>query len=256
MNNNTLETCTNILTKAKNIVVLTGAGISTESGIKDFRSRSGIYKLTPEYILSIDYFYKHPKEFYQFAIENLYHPEAVPNKGHQILANWEKDGKVRAIITQNIDGLHQKAGSENVIEFHGTIKTAACQHCGKSYSTGEMITRLDTMEDFYVCSHCETKRKEDRYIKPDVVLFGDTGEWFTMEGFNHILNLIRQADCLLVLGTSLKVTPFSTFPQYKSSGVPLIIINKGDTPYDFASNTLVIQESIGETLSKIDEHLN
>ncbi|MEH7119829.1 Sir2 family NAD-dependent protein deacetylase, partial [Neobacillus vireti] len=155
----------------------------------------------------------------------------------------------------NIDGLHQKAGSEDVIEFHGTIKTAACQNCGKSYTTSEMIVRLENMEDFYVCSNCETVRKEDRYIKPDVVLFGDTGKWFTTEGFNHILNLIRQADCLLVLGTSLKVTPFSTFPQYKGAEVPLIIINKGDTPYDFAPNTFVIAESIGETLTKLDKIL-
>nr|WP_272928147.1 Sir2 family NAD-dependent protein deacetylase [Bacillus sp. USDA818B3_A] len=226
--------------------------MSTESGIKDFRSRTGIYKLTPEYILSIDYFYKHPKEFYRFAIENLYHPEAFSNKGHQILAKWEKEGKVNSIITQNIDGLHQKAGSESVIEFHGTIKTATCQNCGKTYTTSEMISRIETIEEFYVCSHCETKRKDARFIKPDVVLFGDTGDWFSMEGFNHILNLVRQADCILVLGTSLKVTPFSTFPQHRSAGVPLIIINKGDTPYDFAPNTFVIQESIGETLSKLD----
>ncbi|ULT54741.1 NAD-dependent protein deacylase [Neobacillus drentensis] len=256
MDKNTMETCTQILKDAKNIIVLTGAGISTESGIKDFRSRTGIYKLAPEYILSLDYFYKFPKEFYQFAIENLYHPEAVPNKGHQILAKWESEGKVSSIITQNIDGLHQKAGSTNVIEFHGTIKTATCQNCGKTYATSEMITRLETIEDFYVCSHCKTKRKEDRFIKPDVVLFGDTGEWFSMEGFNHILNQIRKADCLLVVGTSLKVTPFSTFPQYKSAGVPVIIINKGDTPYDFAPNTFVIKESIGTTLMTMNENVD
>ncbi|MBM7655344.1 NAD-dependent protein deacylase [Neobacillus cucumis] len=256
MSSNTIETCIKRLENAKNMVVLTGAGISTESGIKDFRSRTGIYKLAPEYILSLDYFYKQPKEFYQFAIENLYHPDAIPNEGHQILAKWEKEGKVTSIITQNIDGLHQKAGSENVIEFHGTIKTATCLNCGKSYSTSEMINRLKTMDDFYICNHCKTKREEDHFIKPDVVLFGDTGEWFSMEGFNHILNQIRQADCLLVLGTSLKVTPFSTFPQYKNTGVPLIIINKGDTPYDHAPNTFVMQESIGETLSMIDGKFN
>ncbi|CAH2713786.1 NAD-dependent protein deacetylase [Neobacillus rhizosphaerae] len=252
MENNLIYTCKNLIKEVKNIVVLTGAGISTESGIKDFRSRTGIYQLAPEYILSLDYFYKHPKEFYQFAIEHLYHPAAVPNIGHEILATWEKEGKVTQIITQNIDGLHQRAGSNNVIEFHGTMKTATCQNCGKIYSTDEMVKRMKTMEEFYLCDHCVNKDKKSSYIKPDVVLFGDSGEWFTIEGFNAIINTISQADCVLVLGTSLKVTPFSTFPQYRKTGIPLIIINKGDTPYDLEPNTYVIQESIGEALTKIN----
>jgi NAD-dependent deacetylase len=256
MESSMLQTCTNLIKNAKNIVVLTGAGISTESGIKDFRSQTGIYQMAPEYILSLDNFYHNPAGFYQFAIENLYHPEARPNQGHEILAKWEADGKVSQIITQNIDGLHQKAGSKQVIEFHGTMKTASCQNCGKTYSTEEMINRRNTMEDFYVCDHCSTPAKNQRYIKPDVVLFGDTGEWFTMEGFNEIINIIHQADCLLVLGTSLKVTPFSTFPQYRSEGTPLIIVNKGDTPYDKNKDTFVIFDSIGETLTKMNGSIN
>lgn len=126
-----MKECTSIITNSKNIVVLTGAGISTESGIPDFRSRSGIYQNTPEEILSIDYFFQHPQNFYQFAFENLYYPDAAPNIGHEILAKWEHEGKVKHIITQNIDGLHQKAGSKNVIEFHGTMKTASCLNCSK-----------------------------------------------------------------------------------------------------------------------------
>lgn len=255
MGKNKILTCTDIIRAAKNMVVLTGAGISTESGIKDFRSRVGIYQMAPEYILSIDYFYNHPKDFYQFAVENLYHPDAVPNIGHEILAKWEQEGKVNHIITQNIDGLHQKAGSRNVIEFHGTMKTASCLNCGKSYSTEEMVNRLTTMEEFYVCHACVTQHKKDRYIKPDVVLFGDAGEWFSLDGFNKIINMINQADCLVVLGTSLKVTPFSTLPQYRSKGVPLIIINKGDTPYDNQADTYVMNESIGKTLSLIHEKI-
>ena len=247
---------TDMISNSKNIIVLTGAGISTESGIKDFRSRTGIYSVAPEYILSIDYFSKHPKEFYQFAVENLYHPNAEPNRGHEVLAKWEREGLVSHIITQNIDALHQKAGSKKVIEFHGTMKSATCLNCGTKYSTEEMANRLKNMEEFYVCDHCQTKNKRDRYIKPDVVLFGDAGEWFTIEGFNTILQLIHEADCILVLGTSLKVTPFSTFPQYRREGVPLIIINKSDTPYDFDSGTFVIHESIGETLSQIDANFN
>jgi NAD-dependent deacetylase len=256
MESSMLQTCKSLIQNAKNIVVLTGAGISTESGIKDFRSQTGIYQMAPEYILSLDNFYRDPAGFYQFAIENLYHPEARPNQGHEILAEWETNGKVSHIITQNIDGLHQKAGSKQVIEFHGTMKTASCQNCGKTYSTEDMINRRNSMEDFYVCDHCSTSAKNKRFIKPDVVLFGDTGEWFTMEGFNQVINIIHQADCLLVLGTSLKVTPFSTFPQYRSEGIPMIIVNKGDTPYDKSKDSFVIHDSIGETLIKINSHLN
>jgi NAD-dependent deacetylase len=252
---NRILTCTNIIKNASDIVVLTGAGISTESGIKDFRSRTGIYKMAPEYILSLDYFFKQPREFYQFALENLYHPEAIPNIGHEILAKWESEGKVTHIITQNIDGLHQKAGSEKVIEFHGTMKTASCLHCERQYSTKEMVVRMKTMEGFFVCDHCQTRNVKDRFIKPDVVLYGDAGDWFSIEGFNTVLNIIHQADCLLVLGTGLKVTPFSTFPRYRSDGIPMIIINKGDTPYDHQPNTYVFQHSIGETLSRISENL-
>jgi NAD-dependent deacetylase len=255
MKDNIIQTISNMISKAENIAVLTGAGISTESGIKDFRSRTGVYTLAPEYILSIDYFYKHPKEFYEFAIEHLYHPDAVPNIGHEILAKWEKEGNVAHIITQNIDGLHQKAGSRNVIEFHGTIKTASCINCAKTYSTNEMLTRLQTMDNFFICNYCDTNHQTDRYIKPDVVLFGDTGEWFSVEGYNTIVNMVSQSDLVLVLGTSLRVTPFSTFPQYRGNGVPLVIINKGDTPYDHQPDTYVISDYIGETLSRIDRYL-
>ncbi|MED4205467.1 NAD-dependent protein deacylase [Neobacillus mesonae] len=252
----TIETCTNLIRDAENIVVLTGAGISTESGIKDFRSKTGVYQHAPEYILSLDYFYNNPVDFYQFAVEHLYHPNAIPNKGHEILAKWEGQGKVRHIITQNIDGLHQLAGSQHVIEFHGTMKTASCLNCGRIYSTEEMVLRMQIMEEYYVCNDCQSKRKKDRYIKPDVVLFGDSGDWFTAEGFQTILQYIEQADCILVLGTSLKVTPFSSFPQYRKRDVPLIIINKGDTPYDHRAGTYVIQDFIGKTLEQIDKNLS
>ena len=253
MTTNIIHTCRDIIKAAKNIVVLTGAGISTESGIKDFRSRTGIYSKSPEYILSLDFFYLHPKEFYRFAVENLYHPNAVPNTGHEILAKWEIEGKVSHIITQNIDGLHQSAGSKHVIEFHGTMGTASCMYCGKTYPTEEMLERMNTLDKFYVCDQCETREEQDHYIKPDVVLFGDSGEWFTVEGFNKVTNIIEQADCLLVLGTSLKVTPFATFPQYRKEGVPMILINKGDSPYDYAPDTYVIHDSIGKVLLEIDE---
>lgn len=252
--NEKTKVCAEIIQQAKNIVVLTGAGISTESGIKDFRSRTGIYQLAPETILSIDYFYQHPDEFYQFAFEHLYHPDAEANDGHRILAKWEKEGRVSSIITQNIDGLHQKARSTNVIEFHGTMKTASCQNCQSKYNADEMVMRKDKMQNFYVCDKCSTRDLRERYIKPDVVLFGDTGEWFTEEGFQTILGQIEQADCVLVLGSSLKVTPFSHFPEYRSAGVPLIIINIGETRYDFQDDAYVIRDSIGKTLKQIDNN--
>jgi NAD-dependent deacetylase len=253
--NLTFQACAKIINNAKNIVVLTGAGISTESGIKDFRSRTGIYKMAPEHILSLDYFYEYPKEFYQFALENLYLPDAKPNIGHEVLVKWENEGRVKHIITQNIDGLHQKAGSHRVIEFHGTIKTASCLNCGYKYSIDDITRRMSENDQFFICDQCDSETVEARYIKPEVVLFGDTGEWFTEEGFEYILNIIEKADCLLVLGTSLKVTPFSLFPQYKIPGAPMIIVNKGDTPYDFAKDTFLIQDSIGKTLLELDSQL-
>jgi NAD-dependent deacetylase len=255
MKQSNLSVCTDIIINARNIVVLTGAGISTESGIADFRSKTGIYQTSPEEILSLDYFFRYPKQFYKFCFENIYRPNAEPNMGHKILAKWEKTGRVSHIITQNIDELHQKAGSKHVIEFHGTIRNATCLHCGKKYSTELMVERMNTISDFYVCSHCETTFENDRFIKPDVVLFGDTGQWFSYDGFNKITNIINQADCVMVLGSSLKVTPFASFPTYRSNGIPLINVNRGTTPYDLKANTYVIQESIGETLSLIDEKL-
>lgn len=142
-----------------------------------------------------------------------------------------------------------------MIEFHGTMKTATCQNCETKNSADEMVLRKSKMPDFYVCDKCNTRNKQERYIKPDVVLFGDTGEWFTEEGFQTILGQIEQADCLLVLGSSLKVTPFSHFPEYRAAGVPLLIINIGETRYDFLDDTYVVQESIGETLVQIDNYL-
>ncbi|AGK54184.1 NAD-dependent protein deacylase [Bacillus sp. 1NLA3E] len=255
MKEKVIEECTSIIQNSTNIVVLTGAGISTESGIPDFRSRTGIYQETPEELLSIDYFYDHPKKFYQFAMENLHHPRAVPNIGHELLAKWEEKSKITHLITQNIDGLHQKAGSKNVIEFHGTMKTCSCMNCGKTYLAEEMVKRMKESDHFYVCNHCETQTEEHHYIKPDVVLFGDSGQWFTYDGFKTITDMIHRADCLLVLGSSLKVTPFSTFPRDRQPGVPLIIVNKGTTAYDLEPNTYVIQNSIRDTLKKIDLNL-
>jgi NAD-dependent deacetylase len=255
MNQTMVETCTNIIKEAENVVVLTGAGISTESGIKDFRSSKGIYTLAPEYVLSLDYFYQYPREFYQFALEQLYHPDARPNKGHEILAKWERDGKVSHIITQNIDGLHQKGGSQHAIEFHGTIESAACLNCGKRYSTEEMLARFKSIEEFYICDECDSLHEQDRYIKPDVVLYGDAGEWFTQRGFETILNLIDEADCILVLGSSLKVTPFSTFPQHRRNGVPMIIVNIGETSYDDREDTYCINDLIGKVLVQFDNML-
>lgn len=143
-----------------------------------------------------------------------------------------------------------------MIEFHGTMSTASCMSCGKGYLTEELSSRMNSdSEDFYICKNCNTQHSKTSYIKPDVVLFGDRGKWFTEEGFQHIIKIVENADCVLVLGTSLLVTPFSIFPSYRKQGVPLIIINKGDTPYDNETNTVIIQESIGKVLGEIDANL-
>lgn len=251
-----LQTCTNLIKKPETLSSLRVQELVPNQGLRIFVHKQEFIRWHLNISFHSIIFIKNPKGFYQFAVENLYHPEALPNKGHEVLTQWENEGKVSSIITQNIDGLHQKAGSKQVIEFHGTMKTASCQNCQHVYSTEEMINRRNSMDDFYICNHCRTLTEKERYIKPDVVLFGDSGKWFSIDGFNEIINIINQADCLLVLGTSLKVTPFSTFPQYRRQGTPLIIINKGDSPYDRVKDSYVIHNSIGETLTKINNSLN
>ena len=230
-----------IITNSDNIVFFGGAGVSTESGIPDFRSESGIFKSlekygdTPENLVSHSYYIDHTEEFFEYYKENLIFEDAPPNPAHLKLAELEKSGKIKAVITQNIDGLHQKAGSKNVLELHGSVHRNYCQICGKEYDL-KYILESDGIPK------CEC----GGIIKPDVVLYEEPLN-------NSILSLsidyIQNAETLIIGGTSLVVYPAAGLINY-FSGKNLILINKSETPYDNLA-TLVINDAIGEVFSQI-----
>ena len=221
-----------------NIVFFGGAGVSTESGIPDFRSADGIYnmkyKYPPETIVSHSFFIQHTSEFYAFYREKMLHPDAQPNKAHYALVKLEKQGKLKAIVTQNVDGLHHKAGSINVLELHGSRSRYYCMKCGKVYSMNVVIES----EDIPRCT-C------GGIIRPDVVLFEES---LDQNVIAKSVQAISKADVLIVGGTSLNVYPAAGMIQHYNGNM-LILINKTGTSYDrYAS--IVIREPIGETLDK------
>ena len=230
-----------IIDTSDNIVFFGGAGVSTESGIPDFRSESGIFKslekygYTPEYLVSHSYYLDHTEEFYEYYKENLVFNDAEPNPAHLKLAELEKIGKLKAVITQNIDGLHQKAGSSNVLELHGSIHRNYCQICNKEYD-------LDYILNSNGIPRCEC----GGIIKPDVVLYEEPLNNFVL---NSAVNYISNADTLIIGGTSLVVYPAAGLINY-FNGSKLVLINKSETPYDDLAS-LVINEAIGETLTQI-----
>ncbi len=224
---------------ANRIVFFGGAGVSTESGIPDFRSEDGLYRteydVPPETILSADYFYAHPKEFFKFYRAKMLPLRAQPNAAHKKLAEMEQKGKLSAVVTQNIDGLHQAAGSKNVFELHGSIHRNHCLRCGKAYSA-EDIARSEGVPR---CACGGT-------IKPDVVLYGEPLDEATVEG---AVRAISGADLLIVAGTSLTVWPAAGFLRYFHVG-RLVLINRGETYLD-ATCDLVIRENVGEVFAKL-----
>ena len=230
-----------IIDSSENIVFFGGAGVSTESGIPDFRSESGIFKSlekygdTPENLVSHSYYISHPEEFFNYYKENLIFKDANPNPAHYTLAKLEKVGKLKAVITQNIDGLHQKAGSENVLELHGSIHRNYCQICGKQYG-------LDYILESDGIPRCEC----GGIVKPDVVLYEEP---LNNAILSFSIDYIQNADTLIIGGTSLVVYPAAGLINY-FNGKNLVLINKSETPYDDHAN-LVINEAIGETLSQI-----
>jgi len=230
-----------LLTEAKNVIVLTGAGMSTESGIPDFRSKAGIYSCNPSDILSANYFEAHPKEFWDFIKKYLNWVNVEPNIGHKIIAEWEQKGLVKSIITQNIDGLHQKAGSLNVLQIHGTIATASCDGCLRKYN----IDFVMRQEESYKCVACG-----DPYVRPDVVLFGET-----VSAASEAIKISKQADLMIVMGTSLQVYPVASLPGKIKYGGNVVIINNSVTDYDYRKNVIAIKNGIGDTLTKINEIL-
>ncbi len=225
---------------SSNLVVLTGAGMSTASGIPDFRSSKGLYKqnISNEEILSHHYFMENPQEFYKFYRSKMLYSQAKPNIGHTVLAKLEKKGILKAIITQNIDTLHEDAGSVNVLKLHGTVKENTCLKCGKKYN-------LD-----YILKNDLPKCSCGGLIKPDVVLYEEALDSDILEAS---IDLISKADTLLVMGTSLNVYPAAGLIRY-FNGKNLIIINKDKTPSDYMAS-LVLYEDIVKVFTKLDEYL-
>jgi NAD-dependent deacetylase len=229
-----------IINQSKAIVFFGGAGVSVPSGIPDFRSSNGLYQekqeIPPEEILSRSFFDLYPEEFYRFYKSKMIYPDAKPNPAHYTLARWEREGKLKAVITQNIDGLHQQAGNKKVLELHGSIHRNHCLRCGKSYG-------LDYVLQNPGVPHCDC----GGIIKPDVVLYEEPLDDDIMA---DAVEMIRNADTLIVAGTSLLVNPAAGMVRF-FQGNHFVIINKGPTAYD-AYADLVIHDDIAKVLGAID----
>lgn len=239
-----IEKLTAMIKECNNIVFFGGAGVSTESGIKDYRSKDGIYNtvkdygVSPEEILSHDFFFQNTETFYDFY-RKYFIVEAEPNDAHKALARLEAMGKLKAVITQNIDGLHQRGGSENVIELHGTPGKFFCASCGVCADSEEV---MEIIKSGAVprCKHC------DGIMRPKVVLYGEQ----LFEGVaDAAVEAIDNADMLIVGGTSLAVYPAAAFVRY-FRGKYIVIINKTATEYD-SNADLIIRENIGEVFAKV-----
>lgn len=226
--------------KSDNIVFFGGAGVSTESGIPDFRSVDGLYNqqydYPPETILSHTFYRRNTKEFYRFYRNKMLCLDAKPNMAHRKLAELEEAGKVRAVITQNIDGLHQLAGSKKVLELHGSVHRNYCETCHHFYDAKYILESKDV-------PHCKECGGD---IKPDVVLYEEGLDNKTMQ---EAVYYISQADMLIIGGTSLAVYPAAGLVDYYQ-GNKLVLVNKTATPRDHMAD-LVLQESIGELFGKI-----
>jgi len=240
MNNNDVSLLQKIIDESDNIVFFGGAGVSVESGIPDFRSENGIYNQKCDYpaeeILSHNFFFSHTEYFYNFCREKLFAPNAKPNAAHKKLALLEEKGKVKAVITQNIDGLHQAAGSKNVLELHGSIKRNNCLKCGKTYDESYL----------YSCKGIP-KCSCGGILKPDVVLYGES---LDSEVIQKALYYIKNADVLIIGGTSLVVYPAAGMVDvYKKN--KLVLINKTPTVRDNIAN-YIFYDSIGQIFSQIN----
>lgn len=233
---NTLQTW---IKESDNIVFFGGAGVSTESGIPDFRSVDGVYKekydYPPEVILSHSFFKKNPEDFFQFHRDKILHPDAKPNAAHYKLAELEKEGKLKAVITQNIDNLHQLAGSQEVLELHGSVYRNYCLKCAKKYDVKFILESTGV-------PHCSC----GGIVRPDVVLYE---EGLDSDILNLAVQYISQADMLIVGGTSLVVYPAAGLVNYYN-GNRLVLINKTATSFDSQAN-LVINDSIGKVLGQM-----
>ena len=228
-----------LVDESSNIVFFGGAGVSTESGIPDFRSVDGLYnqkyRFPPETIISRSFFDRYPEEYYRFHHDKLRLNGAKPNAAHLKLAQLEEQGKLKAVITQNIDGLHQAAGSRNVLELHGSLLRAYCARCGKKYP-GEYINDCEGVPK---CS-C------GGIVRPDIVMYEEA---LDSEIMAKAVHYIRNADVLIIGGTSLVVYPAAGLVNYYR-GNKLVLINRGPTPQDSCAD-LVIRDKIGEVFSQL-----
>lgn len=238
----TIQELKQIISHYDNIVFFGGAGVSTESGIPDFRSVDGLYHqqydYPPETILSHSFYRRNTMEFYRFYRNKMFYPDATPNAAHLKLAELEQQGKLQAVITQNIDGLHQMAGSKNVLELHGSIHRNFCEKCGTFYD-GSYIMNSNGVPT------CQ-KTGCNGFIKPDVVLYEEALDEKTL---NAAVRYIHEADVLIIGGTSLAVYPAAGLIDY-FKGDKLVVINKAPTPRDTHAD-LLIQAPIGKVFSQI-----
>ena len=237
---NEIEQLKEMVENSDNIVFFGGAGVSTESGIPDFRSVDGLYNqkydYPPETILSHTFYMRKTEEFYRFYRYKMLCPTAKPNAAHLKLAEWEKQGKLKAVITQNIDGLHQAAGSKEVLELHGSVHRNYCRKCGKLFDAEYILNT----KGIPTCDACGGQ------IKPDVVLYEEGLDQKTLD---DAVRYIREADVLIIGGTSLAVYPAAGLIDYYR-GNKLVLVNKSATPMDGRAD-LLVQGSIGEIFSQI-----
>lgn len=240
------EKLVKIVKESNNIVFFGGAGVSTESGIPDFRSENGLYttgqgkKYSPEKILSHSFFMRNTLDFFTYYKTQMIYKDAKPNLAHDALAKLEELGKLTAVITQNIDNLHQMAGSKTVYELHGSSNRNYCMKCRKSYSLGQIMS----MDIVPICTDC------GGVIKPDVVLYE---EELNQSVVKEAIQAIQKADTMIVGGTSLVVWPAASLLEY-FNGHNLVLINKSETSYDTRAS-LVIQDSIGEVLNTVIKNI-
>lgn len=230
-----------LLKAAKNIVYFGGAGTSTESNIPDFRSQDGLYALKyeypPEKMLSRSFFDEETESFFEFYREKVLYPDAKPNKAHNALAELERMGKLKGIVTQNIDGLHQLAGSKTVIELHGSVHKNYCIECNMKYELSYVVGSVETIPR---CSEC------GGVVRPDVVLYEEGLDQLVMES---AIDMITASDLLIVGGTSLVVYPAAGLIRYHKNN-KIVLINKSETKYDHRA-ILKFNESIGELLNRV-----
>lgn len=231
-----------IIDTSKNTVLFTGAGISCPSGIPDFRSADGLYNekgggYSPEQIISHSFFVAHPKEFYEFYKSKMVYPKAKPNAAHRYFAKLEEEGKLSAIVTQNIDGLHQAAGSKNVLEFHGSVHRNHCMRCGRFFDVNYVMNSSGAPK----CDNCGGP------VKPDVVLYE---EGIDADVFEKSVAAIENAQTVIVVGTSLAVYPaVGLLTGFR--GENLVLVNKQATPFDRYA-TLVFNEDVVNVVKRLE----